>query len=149
MDKVVKAYSPKETEEVGFQMARELVAQGVHAHIRLYGEMGVGKTAFVRGFCRSLGITGVKSPTYTMVNEYRGTDTVYHFDMVRISSEDDLYSIGFDDYTADASAFLLFEWTENIDEYLGEGGIFVTISRTPEDENAREITVRVGDGYTV
>ena len=99
--------------------------------------------------CRELGIRGVKSPTYTMVNEYQGLARVYHFDMVRISSSDDLYSIGFDDYTEDEDAFLLFEWTENIDAYLSEGGIFVTISRQSDDECAREITIRVGDGYTV
>ena len=137
------------TEEVGAQMARELKEKNIKAHIRLYGEMGVGKTAFVRGFCKELGIAGVKSPTYTMVNEYRGSARVYHFDMVRIGSEDDLYSIGFDDYTEDEGAYLLFEWTENIDEYLNNGGIFVTISRLADDENAREITIRVGDGYTV
>ena len=84
-----------------------------------------------------------------MVNEYRGECRVYHFDMVRISSEEDLYSIGFDDYTADENAYLLFEWTENIDEYLSEGGIFVTISRTSENEGARDIEIRLGDGYTV
>ena len=142
-------YSPAQTEEVGFETAKQLKEKHIRAHIRLYGEMGVGKTAFVRGFCRALDISGVKSPTYTMVNEYRGSDTVYHFDMVRIGSEDDLYSIGFDDYTSDTNAFLLFEWTENIDEYLTDGGLFVTISRLPTDENAREITITVGDGYTV
>ena len=149
MNKTVITRSPLETEEVGAQMARELTLRGIHAHIRMYGEMGVGKTAFVRGFCRELGIRGVKSPTYTMVNEYQGTERVYHFDMVRIGSVDDLYSIGFDDYTEDESAFLVFEWTENIDAYLSEGGIFVTISRLCDDECAREITIRVGDGYTV
>ncbi len=149
MDNTILTYSPSDTEDVGYQMATALKEKRTFAHIRLYGEMGVGKTAFVRGFCRAFGISGVKSPTYTMVNEYRGECRVYHFDMVRISSEDDLYSIGFDDYTADERAFLLFEWTENIDAYLGNGGIFVTISRTAENENAREITIRVGDGYTV
>lgn len=149
MNKTVITRSPLETEAVGAQMAKELLERGVRAHIRMYGEMGVGKTAFVRGFCRELGIRGVKSPTYTMVNEYQGLARVYHFDMVRISSSDDLYSIGFDDYTEDEDAFLLFEWTENIDAYLSEGGIFVTISRQSDDECAREITIRVGDGYTV
>ena len=98
MDKVVKTYSPKETEEVGFQMASELVAQGGPAHIRLYGEMGVGKTAFTRGFASYFDIFSVKSPTYTIVNEYRGKASVFHFDMYRIESEDDHYSICFDDY---------------------------------------------------
>lgn len=149
MNKTVLTNSPNETEEVGFALAKEMKENGIYAHIRLYGEMGVGKTAFTRGFCRALGISGVKSPTYTMVNEYLGSDTVYHFDMVRISSEDDLYSIGFDDYIATPKAFLLFEWTENIDEYLGDGGVFITISRVAEDENKREITIKVRDGYTV
>ena len=149
MNRTVITRSPLETEEVGAQMARKLKENGIRAHIRMYGEMGVGKTAFVRGFCRELGIRGVKSPTYTMVNEYQGVARVYHFDMVRITSSDDLYSIGFDDYVEDEDAFLLLEWTENIDAYLSEGGIFVTISRLCEDECAREITIRVGDGYTL
>ena len=149
MNETVITHSPSETEEVGFRVATKLKENHIHAHIRLYGEMGVGKTAFVRGFCRALGISGVKSPTYTMVNEYRGECRVYHFDMVRISSEEDLYSIGFDDYTADEGAYLLFEWTENIDGYLSDGGIFVTISRVAENEGAREIEIRLGDGYTV
>lgn len=149
MNETVITHSPSETEAVGFRVATKLKENHIHAHIRLYGEMGVGKTAFVRGFCRALGISGVKSPTYTMVNEYRGECRVYHFDMVRISSEEDLYSIGFDDYTADEGAYLLFEWTENIDEYLSEGGIFVTISRVAENEGARKIEIRLGDGYTV
>ena len=149
MNKTITTYSPVETEEAGYALACELKEKRIYAHIRMYGEMGVGKTAFTRGFCRALGISGVKSPTYTMVNEYRGSDTVYHFDMVRIGSEDDLYSIGFDDYTAEERAFLLFEWTENIDAYLTDGGIYVTISRIATDENAREINIRVGNGYTV
>ena len=92
--------------------------------VALYGDLGVGKTAFVRGFASVFceGIL-VRSPTFALVNEYRGKrKTLFHFDMYRITGEDDLYSIGFDDYL-NRDGIALVEWSENIpfalpDEYL-------------------------------
>ena len=103
------------------------------------GEMGVGKTAFVRGFASHFGISSVKSPTYTIVNEYRGRASVYHFDMYRISSEDDLFSTGYEDYIA-KDGYTVAEWSENVEEFLPEDAFFVTIERSDEG-NGRQITI--------
>ena len=138
--------SARQTEEIGFALADTLKACKIDsAFIALYGEMGVGKTAFVRGFGRRLDISGVKSPTYTVVNEYRGTDRVFHFDLYRIESEDDLISIGYDDYIS-SRGYSIAEWCENIPEALPEDRITVRIKRCAEDENSRIIEIDT-DGF--
>ncbi|MBE6656729.1 MAG: tRNA (adenosine(37)-N6)-threonylcarbamoyltransferase complex ATPase subunit type 1 TsaE [Ruminococcaceae bacterium] len=126
--------SESETERVGEMLAKQLLNEGrAYAFIALFGEMGVGKTAFTRGFCRSLGIDGVHSPTYTVVNEYTEGDVpVFHFDMYRIETEGDLLSIGFDDYLA-RDGYALCEWSENIRPFLPDYTVTVTISRTDGD----------------
>ena len=127
----------EQTEALGERLARALDAENrKSAVIAMRGEMGVGKTAFVRGFARALGISGVKSPTYTVVNEYRGKRRVFHYDMYRIESEDDLVSTGYDDYLA-ADGYLIAEWSENVTEYLPEDAIFVTVSRTDTESGRR------------
>lgn len=133
--------SPEETEAVGKKIAEELEGRGiVRAFIAMRGEMGVGKTAFTRGFASHFGITGVKSPTYTIVNEYRGRARIFHYDMYRISSEDDLYSTGFDEYV-ESDGYVIAEWSENVRDFIPDGAIFVTVSRIPEDECGRRIDV--------
>ena len=132
--------SPEETERVGAMLAKKLDEGGVkRAFIAMRGEMGVGKTAFTRGFASHFGISGVKSPTYTIVNEYRGRVRIYHFDMYRITDGDDLYSIGYDDYV-DAAGYSIAEWSENVEDFIPEDAIFVTISRT-DGENGRRIEI--------
>lgn len=132
--------SPEMTEAVGKRLAAALLRADIpRAVIAMRGEMGVGKTAFVRGFGSELGINSVKSPTYTVVNEYRGKMRVFHYDMYRIESEDDLISTGFDDYLA-ADGYLIAEWSENVTEYLPSDAVFVTISRTDTD-NGRKIEI--------
>ena len=130
--------SPEQTEAVGEKLAAALAARP-SAFVALYGEMGVGKTAFVRGFCRFFGIDRVKSPTYTVVNEYRGTKTVIHMDLYRLKDEDDLISVGYDDYLA-RGGFLLCEWSEKIPEAIPRDAIRVRIERT-DGETGRRITV--------
>ena len=131
----------KETEEVGKALAKMLYESGKKtAFISLMGEMGVGKTAFTRGFASFFDIFSVKSPTYTVVNEYKGKASVYHFDMYRIEDEDDLYSIGFDDYLA-KEGYCISEWSENILPYLPSDRITVSISRCDGDENERRIEI--------
>ena len=140
--------SPDETETVGKRLARALdSADKRQAVIAMQGEMGVGKTAFVRGFAGELGIQGVKSPTYTVVNEYRGKRRVFHYDMYRIESEDDLISTGFDDYLA-SDGYLIAEWSENVTEYLPGDSIFVTISRT-DFESGRKIEIENTGGLEI
>lgn len=129
--------SPIETEAVGAALARALETDGVRrAFIAMRGEMGVGKTAFTRGFASHFGVAGVKSPTYTIVNEYRGRVRIFHFDMYRITDSDDLYSIGYDDYV-ESEGYCIAEWSENIEGDIPSDAIFVTISRTDDAEGRR------------
>ena len=138
-------HSSEETEALGASVARTLEDRGIkRAFIALFGEMGVGKTAFSRGFGRYLGVNNMKSPTYTVCNEHRGRVKIHHFDFYRITDGDDLYSIGFDDIV-ESDGYSLGEWSENIVDFLPEDAIFVRISRVsssdPELESVREIEV--------
>lgn len=131
----------EETEAVGKRLAKKLEDDGIkRAFIAMRGEMGVGKTAFTRGFASHFGISGVKSPTYTIVNEYLGRVKIFHFDMYRISDGDDLYSIGYDDYI-NTDGYCIAEWSENIVEDIPSDAIFVTISRVPDNADERRIDI--------
>ena len=133
--------SAEETERVGAALARRLDEAGIKsAFIAMRGEMGVGKTAFTRGFASHFGISGVKSPTYTIVNEHRGRCNLYHFDMYRIKDGDDLYSIGYDDYV-ESEGYCIAEWSENIESEIPEEAIFVTISRVEGSDGERRIEI--------
>lgn len=130
-----------ETEAAGKALAKKLEEKGIkRAFIAMRGEMGVGKTAFTRGFASHFGISGVKSPTYTIVNEHVGRAKLYHFDMYRITDGDDLYSIGYDDYV-EAEGYCIAEWSENIEKEIPEGAIFVTISRVDGSTEERRIDI--------
>ena len=131
--------STEETKKVGYDLAKKLDGAGPR-FIALRGEMGVGKTAFTSGFASYFSISTVKSPTYTVMNEYRGSATIYHFDMYRITDSDDLYSIGYDDYI-ETDAYSIVEWSENIEDFIPEDKVTVTIERVPDDENKRKITI--------
>ena len=137
--------SPEETERVGRMLAESLDSRGIRrAFIAMRGEMGVGKTAFTRGFASHFGIAGVKSPTYTIVNEYRGRVRIFHFDMYRIEDGDDLYSIGYDDYV-ETDGYCIAEWSENVEDFIPEGAIFVTVSRVAGNDEERRIDVEYED----
>ncbi len=124
-----------ETEEVGYQFAVGLRAGDV---VALTGGLGAGKTAFVRGIARRLCPEAeVASPTFTIAHEYEGKVPVFHFDMYRISSFDDLYNIAFFDYL-DRGGVSVIEWSENIENALPEGTIRVDIA---VDGDGRRITV--------
>ena len=144
MKETITVASATETEEVGYNLAKNLDDAGLkRAFIALFGEMGVGKTAFSRGFSRYFGVANVKSPTYTVLNEYRGNARIHHFDFYRITDGDDLYSIGYDDII-EADGFSLGEWSENVVNYLPEDAIKVTISRLSVDgdnTNLRKIEI--------
>ena len=135
------SHSAAETEAVGRDLARMLEESGRdRAFIAFRGEMGVGKTAFTRGFASHFGITGVKSPTYTIVNEYAGRVRIFHFDMYRIEDSSDLASIGYDDYVR-ARGYCIAEWSENVEEDLPEDTVTVTISRLPSGDDDRQIKI--------
>ena len=146
MNEVFITSSPLETEAVGKLLAQKLIASNTkQAFIAMYGELGVGKTAFTRGFCSSLGINRVKSPTFTIVNEYKcSVCPVYHFDMYRITDPDELYSIGYYDYISE-NGFCLCEWSENIETQIPPYAVKVKIERMNENENSRKITVTEGE----
>ena len=122
--------SAQETEQLGERLAKQLNGSET---IALFGGLGMGKTAFTRGLCRGLG-TGevVSSPTFALVNEYTGRCPVYHFDMYRVTTWDDLYSTGFFDY--EGNGVLVIEWSENIEGALPGDAIRVTIERGEHDE---------------
>ena len=131
--------SPAETEAVGAALAKILTSGTVLAY---RGDLGAGKTAFTRGLAKGLGCTDmVTSPTYTIVNEYlSGRLPLFHFDMYRLASSDDLWDIGWDDYL-DRGGVCAVEWSENVDDAM-ENAIFVTIEKTGED--SRRITIEGG-----
>ena len=133
-------HSPEETEKVGAALGKILQPGTVLAY---RGDLGAGKTAFTRGLARGLGCTeSVTSPTYTIVNEYlTGRIPLFHFDMYRLRSADDLWGIGWDDYL-DRGGVCAVEWSENVDEAM-EDAIFVTIEKIGED--SRRITVEGGE----
>lgn len=133
--------SPEETEAIGRMLGEMLRDGGIRrTFIAMRGEMGVGKTVFCRGFASVFGIRGVKSPTYTIVNEYKGDVRIYHFDLYRISDSDDLASCGYDDYVM-ADGYCIAEWSERVPEEIPEGAIYVEISRVSGDECARIIEI--------
>lgn len=133
-----------ETELIGKEMAQLLESDAsLPPFVALYGDLGVGKTAFVRGFASAISPNAVvRSPTFALVNEYRAKPrTLFHFDMYRIDSEDDLDSIGFYDYL-DRSGICLVEWSEKIPYALPECYLRVTIEKNDaQNPNSRKITV--------
>ena len=145
--KEYKTASPEETEALAKAIGERALTSGRRRlFIALFGEMGVGKTAFTRGFTAGVAPSAaVRSPTYTVVNEYRGGKLpVFHFDMYRIEDYDDLASIGFSDYLA-SDGFILCEWSENIVEELPSDMLKITILRDGDGTARRIITE--GDGY--
>lgn len=136
---IYKSNSVDETIAIAESFAKNLK---IGDTILYTGEMGAGKTHFTKGIAKHFGIEkGVSSPTFALVNEYIGNEvSVFHFDLFRISSYDDLYAIGFFDYF-DRDGILAVEWSENItnlSDYL-EDVWFVDISKTGENE--REISI--------
>jgi len=139
-----KTCSPEDTENIGRELAQLMLGDAsLPRFVALYGDLGVGKTAFVRGFTSAIAPSArVKSPTFALVNEYKGGATsVFHFDMYRINDEDELYSIGFYDYF-DRNGICLTEWSENIEYALPESMIRVDISKISADApDEREISL--------
>ncbi len=127
--------SPEETEQLAERLAATLEGTEV---IAMYGGLGAGKTAFTRGLARGLGSEDdVSSPTFALVHEYSGKFPVYHFDMYRITSWDDLYTTGFFDYMD--SGVMIIEWSENIQDFLPENRIDINIRYISENEREFEI----------
>ena len=132
--------SPEETEAVGAALGQVLTPGSVVAY---RGDLGAGKTAFTRGLARGLGCTDtVTSPTYTIVNEYlSGRIPLFHFDMYRLASSDDLWDIGWEDYL-ERGGVCAVEWSENVADAMENA---VTVNLEKLGENTRRITIEGGE----
>ena len=135
-------HSPDETQRVGAALAKTLRGGEVIAFL---GDLGAGKTAFTRGLAEGLGVTdAVTSPTYTIVNEYlTGRLPLFHFDMYRLGSSEELFDIGWEDYLARGGVCAV-EWSENVQDAL-EAPITVRIDRVPDGDDCRRITITGGE----
>ncbi len=141
----VISLSTEDTENAGKKLA-ELIFESdkLPRFIALFGDLGVGKTAFVRGFTSVFAPSArVKSPTFALVNQYKGEKTsIFHFDMYRIEGEDELYSIGFYDYLD--AGICLVEWSENIKEFLPDSYIRVEIIKNDvSDTDSRLVKMQL------
>ncbi len=124
--------SPEETEQLGYRIGKSL---DKNKTIALYGGLGMGKTALTRGIVKGLDShDDVSSPTFALVNEYKGRLNIYHFDMYRVNTWDDLYSTGFFDYID--NGVLIIEWSENIENALPPDAIKICITRISDNKRA-------------
>ncbi len=134
-------HSEAETEQAGADFARALPDGKV---VAMYGELGSGKTAFVRGMARGMGLTcRVSSPTFTIVNEYEGPRELIHFDMYRLGSADELFDIGWEDYVNRGSVCAV-EWSENVEDAFFGDEVVVRFEKL--GQTTRRITITEGSG---
>ena len=139
-DFTIVTKNAEETQNVGKQFAANLKDGDV---VALYGDLGSGKTQFVKGICSKLGTKQVvNSPTFIIVNEYTTESLlkIFHFDFYRLKHYDDVYSIGFDDYMNNRGIALI-EWPELVEDSLPKDTKKVRIAHTTENENYRYIKV--------
>lgn len=135
--------SELETEQLGEKLAHQLKPGAVIAY---YGDLGAGKTAFTRGLGRGLGIKDrITSPTYNIVNEYPGIMPLFHFDMYRLQSSEDLFDIGWEDYLQ-RGGVIAVEWSERVEDVL-EDVLTVEIRKDPANLEGRIITIEGGNKY--
>ena len=134
--------APEETEQIGEKLGRVLTPGTVIAY---RGDLGAGKTAFTRGLARGLGANDrVTSPTYTIVNEYLGGRMpLFHFDMYRLGSSDELFDIGWEDYLA-RNGVCAVEWSERVADAM-EAPLVICIEKT--GETSRKITIEGGEAH--
>ncbi len=136
------SHSPGETEEFAERLAEKLKPGDV---ILYKGDLGAGKTTFTKGIAKALGISEtVTSPTFALLNEYYGSIPLFHFDLYRIKTVDDLYAIGFFDYL-DRGGIIAAEWSENIPELENELFNVIKIKIEKLSENERRIIYDLGD----
>ena len=130
------SHNEAETEAAGERFGAQLPDGAV---VALYGGLGAGKTAFVRGMARGMGVAArVSSPTFTIVNEYSGARELFHFDMYRLGSAEELFDIGWEDYLRRGGVCAV-EWSENVSDAFEGDEIPVRIEKTGDTE--RVITI--------
>ena len=140
----ITTHSADETQALGQKLASRLAPGDVIAY---FGDLGAGKTAFTRGLAQGLGITDpVTSPTYTIVNEYlSGRIPLFHFDMYRLGSSEELFDIGWEDYLSRGGVCAV-EWSENVEDAL-QDAIRVTIEKDADEPDTRHITITGGPRF--
>ena len=140
----ITTHSADETQALGQRLAKRLLPGDVIAY---FGDLGAGKTALTRGIAQGLGVTDlVTSPTYTIVNEYlSGRIPLFHFDMYRLGSSDELFDIGWEDYLARGGVCAV-EWSENVEDALRDA-IHITIEKDPLEPDTRRITIEGGSRF--
>ena len=138
------SHNEAETEAIGARLAAVL---NPGAGVAYLGDLGMGKTAFTRGLAAGLGYKGrVTSPTFAIVNEYEGGRLpLFHFDMYRLNSADDLFDIGWEDYLARGGVCAV-EWSENVEDALRDA-IHITIEKDPLEPDTRRITIEGGSRF--
>lgn len=136
-------HSLAETEELGCRLGRTL---GPGAVVAYFGGLGMGKTAFTRGLARGLGCRGrVTSPTFTIVNEYEGDIPLFHFDLYRLGSSDELFDIGWEDYLARGGVCAV-EWSERAEDAFDGSTVRIDFRRGAQHDGWRVITITGVDG---
>ena len=140
----ITTHSADETQALGQRLAKRLLPGDVIAY---FGDLGAGKTALTRGIAQGLGVTDlVTSPTYTIVREYlTGRIPLFHFDMYRLGSSDELFDIGWEDYLARGGVCAV-EWSENVEDALRDA-IYITIEKDPLEPDTRRITIEGGSRF--
>ena len=140
----ITTHSADETQALGQRLAKRLLPGDVIAY---FGDLGAGKTVLTRGIAQGLGVTDlVTSPTYTIVNEYlTGRIPLFHFDMYRLGSSDELFDIGWEDYLARGGVCAV-EWSENVEDALRDA-IHITIEKDPLEPDTRRITIEGGSRF--
>lgn len=139
MEKIWETMSAEDTEKIGYELGESAVEGQVYC---LNGDLGVGKTVFSKGFAKGLGIEEhVNSPTFTIIQEYEGRLPLYHFDVYRISSEDEMEETGYEDYFYGEGVSLV-EWAELIPGLIPKDAIYITIEKDyAKSEDYRKITL--------
>lgn len=138
---VLISHSPEETRAIGEKVGRTLKPGAV---VCLYGEMGAGKTCLIQGLARGLGVKEekeVKSPTFVLIREYEGRVPIYHFDLYRIESEQELEGLGYEEYFYGRGVSLI-EWADKIQEYLPPHRIEIRLAFLDEHERWIEVISR-------
>lgn len=127
--KIYESNSYEDTQKIASEIADTLNGG---EFIAMYGDLGAGKTAFVQGLAKALGITShITSPTFTIVNEYEGRLPLYHFDVYRISDPDEMYEIGYEEYV-DGDGVCVVEWAELIEDLFPNNYFKITILKDEE-----------------
>jgi len=125
-----------DTEELALRFSKVISGGDV---IALNGDLGAGKTFFVKKICAAINADMASSPTFAIVNEYPGKNKIYHFDFYRINKINELYDIGFDDYLNDESAIIFIEWADLFKELLPKR--FYEVKFAYVSDNLRRITI--------